>query len=113
MSLFQCEYCGCVENTALSAQGFKMRIMQDCFDWTGIEDRKGMLLCSACGPSKYRDGKPTEFGAWHGKFERVYLPKGEFRINILGNLEHITTGSIDYRQYRIEPPAEQEGKGDE
>lgn len=101
MSLFQCERCGCVENTALAAQGFKMRIMQECFDWTGIEDRQNKLLCSACGPSRYRDGQPSRFGKWHEKFDRVFLPKDKFFTNSVGNLEHKETGSEDYRQYQI------------
>jgi hypothetical protein len=50
MSLFQCQNCGCVENTALSSQGFRWI---ELFDWTGIEVRRSnLLLCSACGPSK-------------------------------------------------------------
>jgi len=46
MSLFQCEHCGCVENTAVARQGFKMiNDWFDWFDWAGIEGRKGKLLC--------------------------------------------------------------------
>lgn len=99
MSLFQCQECGCCENTALSAQGFK--IMVNLFDWTGIEYKKGSLLCSACGPQKYSDGKPTKFGVWHGQFDRVYLPKGKFKTNSLGNLEHIETGNENYLNWKI------------
>ena len=46
MSLFQCEHCGCCENTALAMQGFKA--IEDWFDWSGIEYRKGKMLCRAC-----------------------------------------------------------------
>lgn len=99
MSLFQCETCGCAENTALSSQGFKL--MPECFDWSGIESRKGKLNCSACGPTKYADGKPTEFGVWHNRFPRVFLPLGMFRENRVGNLEHIATGDENYRNYAI------------
>lgn len=97
MSLFQCERCGCCENTALAAQGF--RYMRAYFDWDGIEDRKGKLLCSACGPTLYRDGNTTGYGVWHDKFERVFLPMGLFKTNQKGNLEHISTGSEDFRKY--------------
>lgn len=91
MSLFQCENCGCVENTALSMQGFKG--FEKWFDWAGIEDRKGKKICSACGP---------EFREWHGKFKRVFLPLGMFKTNRVGNLEHIETGEEDYRKHEIQ-----------
>jgi len=99
MSLFQCENCGCVENTACSAQGFK--VLHDCFDWAGIEQLEHKLICSACGPTKYRDGKPTKFGKWHGVFDRTFLPLGMFKTNREGNLEHIETGEGSYKQYAI------------
>lgn len=87
-----------------------MQIMQDCFDWTGIEGRKGKLLCSACGPTKFRDGKRSGFGEWHGEFQRIFLPLGMFVTNEVGNLAHILTGEEDYRRYEIETPAGQEGE---
>lgn len=100
MSLFQCQNCGCCENTALSHQGFTM--FPDDMDWTGIEDRKGKKLCSACGPAKYAGGAPCDKGGgWHGRFERIFLPKGEFKTNRVGNLEHIESGSENYRQFAI------------
>lgn len=37
MSLFQCEVCGCCENTALSCQGFHW--MADLFDWSYAPER--------------------------------------------------------------------------
>ncbi|MGB3724971.1 MAG: hypothetical protein WA981_04330 [Glaciecola sp.] len=33
-------------------------------------------------------------GEWHDKFERRYLPKGEFFTNGNGNLEHKETGLL-------------------
>jgi len=105
MSLFQCEICGCCENTALAAQGFKIEFIQRCFDWSGIEDKKGKFLCSACGPTQYRDGNATEFGKWHGEFERMFLPMGMFKTNRVGNLEHIETGEEDIRKYIIKDSA--------
>jgi len=100
MSLFQCENCGCCENTALASQGFPDAIA-DCFDWTGLEAIKGKKLCSACGPTKHADGSPTEYGKWHGIFERVYLPLGMFKTARNGNLAHIETGDENFRQYAI------------
>lgn len=99
MSLFQCENCGCVENTALSAQGFIC--WPECFCWDGKEHLRGKQICSACGPAHFREGKPTEYGKWHDVFPRVYLPKGMFKTNKVGNLEHIETGETDYRKYEI------------
>ena len=95
MSLFQCESCGCCENTALSnyhTRGTKI--------WPGkYRDKK---LCSACGPPEYSDGGKTKYGKWHGRFARTFLPKGEFKTNMVGNLEHIGTGSEQYHKYELE-----------
>lgn len=103
MSLFQCENCGCCENTALSCHGFKY--MQESFDWSEIPERKGMMLCSACGPTHYRDGTPSHYGKWHNRYPRVYLPMGMFCRASNGNLEHIETGNQDYHKYSIQPVA--------
>jgi len=75
--------------------------MVEYFDWTGIEDRCGKPLCSACGPTKYIHGKPTECGHWHGEFDRVFLPPGMFKTARNGNLEHVETGDQDFRKYAI------------
>lgn len=99
MSLFQCENCGGRENTALSLQGTKA--ISEYFDWTGIEDRKGKFLCSACAPAKHSDGTDSKLGAWHGEFPQLFLPIGEFKTNGQGNLEHIQTGDTDIQKYAI------------
>jgi hypothetical protein len=101
MSLFQCENCGCLENTACAAQGFKPEVLARCFDWTDIEHLRGKLLCSVCGPTKYRGGAPTEFGKWHNQFRRIMLPIGQFKTNSVGNLEHIYSGSTNLADYEI------------
>lgn len=106
MSLFQCENCGCAENTALSSQGF--RLANHWYDWTDIEERQGKLLCSACGPPKYDNGELSGYGEWHGVFDQVFLPKGQFQTNRFGNLEHIESGSEDYRQYAIQNTKDKE-----
>lgn len=100
MSLFQCDVCGCCENTALSCQGFKG--ITECFDWDYAPERKGLRICSACGPAKHKGGTPSEFGKWHGQFDRVFLPKGQFHTNRRGNLEHTETGREDFRSFAIE-----------
>lgn len=100
MSLFQCEVCGCCENTALSWQGFRM--FSDELDWNYAPEREGKLLCSACGPKHFKNGEPTNCGRWHDKFERVFLPLGMFVTNCRGNLAHAETGDENYRAYALE-----------
>lgn len=90
MSLFQCEVCGALENTALSCQGFKF--MTKYFDWAYAPERKGLKLCSVCGPIKDSEGASTEFGVWHGQFKRRLFPLGEFITDEVGNLKHRETG---------------------
>ena len=99
MSLFQCENCGCVENTALALQGTKG--VEELFDWTRIEERRGMMLCRACAPTHYAQGVLTGMGSWHNQFKRIYLPMGMFKTARNGNLEHIETGEQDYKKYAI------------
>lgn len=79
MSLFQCYECGCRENTATSNFWTRME-----GQWRGLPSQPWML-CSACDPS---------IREWHGHFDRLYLPKGEFITNGQGNLEHIATGKL-------------------
>ena len=67
MSLFQCEVCGCRENTAHSMPGFKG--ITKCYDWSFAPERDGLLVCSACGPSHEARGSGSGFVKWYGKFE--------------------------------------------
>lgn len=105
MSLFQCGNCGCCENTALSCQGCDGYAV-NFFDWSGFEDRKGKKLCSACAPTKYKNGELTEFGQWHDQFSRVFLPMGMFKTARNGNLEHVVTADQNFRNYSIGKPKE-------
>lgn len=101
MSLFQCQHCGCCENTALAHQGCRGTFTEEAFDWSGIEGRRGKLLCSACGPAKFASGHPSELGVWHGKFPRRFLPMDLFKTAKNGNLEHVETGDQDYVKYAV------------
>lgn len=88
MSLFQCEECGCRENTATSGYWFRSDEGSGC---------NGRKLCSACDP---------DIGKWHGQFDRVYLPIGMFETNEQGNLAHKETGEVDNQantKYRVKP----------
>lgn len=100
MSLFQCEHCGCCENTALASQGHS-GYMTKFFNWKDIEHLKGKKLCSACGPTHYSDGRPNNEAGWHGHFKRVYLPLGMFRTNERGDLAHRQTGDTDINKHAI------------
>lgn len=86
MSLFQCYECGCCENTATS--NFWSRLKGN---WRGVASQPWML-CSACDP---------DIGKWHGQFDRVFLPKGQFVTAPNGNLAHAETRSEDVRAYEI------------
>lgn len=103
MSLFQCRHCGCCENTALAGQGCD-GYAESFYDWTGLEDRKGKKLCSACAPTRFSDGEATEFGKWHNVFPRTFLPLGMFRTARDGNLEHVANGDHDFHKYAIAGP---------
>lgn len=83
MSLYQCEECGCRENTALAGYWSRNDTNSGC---------QGRALCSACDP---------DIGRWHGQFERLFLPRGMFITNNRGNLSHIDTGDDDVRMYAI------------
>lgn len=78
MSIFQCDGCGCAENTALSNGGYMARLLfpQELVS-KGL-DPKGRY-CSMCWG-----------GEWHGRFPRVFHPKGTMRTNSVGNLESIS-----------------------
>lgn len=81
MSIFQCENCGCAENTA--------------FGWYHCREDEsltkpeflGKKLCSACGPTHFPNGEPIEkMGKWHCRFERVFYPIGSMETDRNGNL---------------------------
>lgn len=83
MSLFQCYACGCRENTA-TCNFWSNMFGSENYQWRSNPSEPWML-CSACDPKIHE---------WHGMFDRLYLPKGEFKTNGEGNLEHIATGVL-------------------
>lgn len=81
MSLYQCEKCGCVENTAFG--WYHCRNMKDL---TPPEDL-GKALCSECGPTHYANGEANrKCGKWHGKFEKTIYPLGSLETDAGGNI---------------------------
>lgn len=99
MSMFQCEHCGSAENTALCSA--HMLFLHSNFDFSGIEDRRGKRLCSACAPSAFSKGGATGYGIWHSKFPRVFLEIGEWMTNRQGNLERKADGETDYLPHAL------------
>lgn len=77
MSIFRCEKCGCVENTAL------------CWYWSSIGKDK-QKLCSECDP---------EIGHWHGRFPKMssegYLLGSD---GFLYTEEENNSGALDWRK---------------
>ena len=70
MSLFVCDKCGCVDNTALGRYWSK----DDPLLWG--EDNLGLALCTECAPTTFADGSPVnprimaDYGKWHNKFPK-------------------------------------------
>ena len=87
MSLYQCDQCGCIENTAVGH--YHCRSMKDMF----LNEHKYLdkKLCSVCGPKFFKDGTPTGHGKWHGKFDRMYYPKGKLYTDDNGNVRDVDT----------------------
>jgi hypothetical protein len=74
MSIFQCDSCGCAENTALSRGVFGPRFQPEKAADNKL-DPKGRY-CSSCWD-----------GVWHGKFERRFYPMGSMVTDHEGNLK--------------------------
>lgn len=116
MSLFQCDKCGCLENTACTP-GYHMQYSYnknyhpDHKDYKAFRSYKRVLglkedepfgeYCCVCSPYWFKDpnhygvgpiprGKTWsifgELGKWHDKFPRVFYPKGKYYTNKHGNL---------------------------
>ena len=75
MSLYQCEKCGCVENTALGH-----------YHCRGMFDLPEEALCSECAPSEDAKGEPTKYGKWHGRFPKRIYPLGTLYTDNEGNV---------------------------
>lgn len=100
MSIFQCERCGCAENTACGVGMFYHS--PSSFDWSYAPELEGKHLCSACGPSKLAWGSATICeGKWHDMFPRVFLPFGLYVTNNHGNLVHRDTGNPKYTRHQL------------
>lgn len=95
MSIYQCDNCGCAENTALG--------WYHCRNSQRLTKAKylGKKLCSVCAPTEYPSGESINNmnGEWHGHFERTFLPHGSCFTNEQGNLQHIDSGLVGSEIY--------------
>ena len=99
MALFKCEKCGCVENTALSGQGFQRTHL---YDWSYAPELKGKMLCSECGPRKFKDGKPTPCaGKWHDVFKKERYKESHLDPEVLNKLRDVCMINLAQNGARI------------
>ena len=91
MSLFICEKCHCIENTAFGWYWCRYIGKEP---WFGSEykDLEGKALCSECAPPQFAEGKQTGFGKWHGRFEKkTYEEWGKpdvLNLEVLTEVKH-------------------------
>ena len=76
MSLYVCEKCGCIDNTACGGQS----VFRNS-SWVP-EESKGKYLCCECTPIHFSDGSINEdAGKWHNRFpKRKYTEEDRDRV---------------------------------
>jgi len=85
MSIFQCDQCGCLENSALSGT-YHIRNAKDLMP----KELLGKKLCCVCGPEYYPGGtKNPKTGKWHERFKRLFFPKNTLYTDGQGNVREI------------------------
>lgn len=82
MALFQCQECGCVENSSSGWYHAKGR------GYTKDKEKDKKELCSECGPTEYSDGTPTKLGQWHNRFTKKIYPLGSLYTDGEGNVRY-------------------------
>lgn len=92
MSLYQCDNCGCVENTACGF--YHMRNMEKLVR----PAYRGKALCSACGPKTFPSGEETGYGKWHGRFTRKFYLLGSLYTDQQGNVKVRATDEYPTRE---------------
>jgi hypothetical protein len=112
MSLFQCDICGCIDNTTTSNMGgYDLNIfLRDVDSKEAVKSYKKVLglkpdekfgkYCCIHSPVWFKEQKlgigkkPEDQKVWHNKFDRKFLPKGEWETVSDGNLQHKIYGKI-------------------
>jgi hypothetical protein len=91
-----------MENTALTycSHDFLKNMIRDSIKISKYKKEIGLSesdplgnYCSVCCPAGKKE--------WHGKFDRIYLPKGEFETAPNGNLRNKKTLDEDVRKYAL------------
>lgn len=89
MSVYICDNCDVIENTALGLYHFKDHE-------SVLEEYRGKALCSQCAPNQiFVDGSTYhKYGKWHGRFERKIVTEQYIRENAkdfiyLGRFEYL------------------------
>lgn len=126
MSIFQCNKCGCAENTALTrCYHCTLNREEEHPAITSYREIVGLKpgerfghYCSACCPVWFTEKgdygvgpnpKPSADkweggGLWHGRWERMFLPLGEFETNQVGNLQRKGTTDDQVSKWAIPVP---------
>ena len=110
MSLFQCDKCGCRENTSCSNAAHPYFInhsadknprnaaaMDSARERLDLKSGESFgAYCSACSPFWFTEARDlgvgenpnptTKCGLWHGRFPRTYYPLGLMETDRVGNL---------------------------
>lgn len=73
MPCFVCAKCECIENTATGFYWGRSRVLFK--EGSLPKELAGKPLCSECAPAEFSDGTKTEWGVWHGKFEKEHWSK--------------------------------------
>lgn len=121
MSLFQCDRCGCVENTALSEGGYLIsglvtedeppEIVKSYKAAVGLKEEEPFgNYCCVCCPMQF--DKKGEFKIfeekdrrqWHSDFPRTFLAKGEWETDERGNLRNKKTGQVGWKGQAVPAP---------
>jgi hypothetical protein len=80
MSLFICDICGCIDNTATGRYWTKDSIHL----WA--DENLGKALCSECEPTTYRSGElNSDGGKWHGRFEKKKPTEDQIKAGLFIN----------------------------
>jgi len=91
MSLYQCDKCGCVENSALGH--YHSVNVRDLWP----DEYVGKKLCSECGPPTYRSGEVCKkFGKWHDAFEKKIYPLNSLYTDDQGNIRRKSDGKYHW-----------------
>lgn len=100
MSIYQCDTCGCLDNTALTWWCLKCKP-----DLWHRSELNGKALCSACTPKVFKNGDPTGLGKWHGQFERRFFLIGSLYTGPNGGVLKKSDNTVPKKEDEVDAPA--------